>query len=124
MNNDQNRDYGQSDPNPQHHFYVENEKENPIEDSSGNQEDDNQIPDPHHSPEDDRDYNSQDLHPAQNDGTTAPKGNGDSSVASGTNADRYSKEAYDPTADAVANEETKKEETKDKDSPAFRTPGL
>lgn len=124
MNNNQNRDYGQSDPNPQHHFYVENEKQNTDQNSSGNEEEGNQIPDPHHSPEDDRDHNSQDLHPHQNDEATVPKANGDSSIEAGTNPDRYSKEAYNPTADAVMNEDNKKEETKDKDSPAFRTPGL
>lgn len=120
MNNDQNRDYDQPDPNPQHHFYVEDEKD----DSSETAKDKNPIRDPHHSPEDDRDHNSQELHPHQNDETTAPKANEDSSIAAGTNPDRYSKEAYNPTADAVTSEDNKNKDTKDKDSPAFRTPGL
>jgi|SRR6218665_806964 len=124
MNNNQNRDYGQSDPNPQHHFYVESEKESPAQNSSEKKEENNPIPDPHHSPEDERDSNSQDLQTSPNTEEPSGKGKADSSIAAGTNPDRYSKEACNPTADAVTADDDDNEDTKDKDSPDFRTPVL
>ena len=120
MINEEKRDYGQPDPNPPHHFYVDNEKENPIQNQSQNEKDEKQLSDPHHSPEDERDSNSQDLHPNQDNVTTT----GDSSVDAGTNPDRYSKEAYNPASDGIEKDGTSKKENKDYDSPPYKTPGL
>lgn len=124
MNNDQNRDYGQPGPNPQHHFYVENEKENPIQDSSGNEEDKNQDHNPHHSLEDEKDHNSQGWNTDKDNESASNKGSGDSSIAAGTNPDRYSKENYNPAVDGMPSDDNTKDDIDDKDNPAFRTPGL